>query len=180
MLGEDAEFSLDDAVLTRRGSRSGERRWPLAGLRRAEIGVIARPPGPPLRSLVLVFERGRVVISSQGYAGLGPPRDLTPAFTPFARALLAAAAEAAPDAGFRRARSQAAGALVWAMLLIGFGALATLAAALFGGAFALGLDLGARLVFILLVVASAWPWVAESSRRRFDPRHVPAELLPAP
>ena len=161
------------------GSRSGERRWALARLKRAEMRRAYQGPVPTDYVLCLTFETGRAILVSRSYAGLGASRDQTAQFAGFCRRLLDLAAVAAPDARFLRGPSRFASALTWALVLLGAGAVATLLfAAASGPFFALGLDLGARLLFALFLLGAAWPWLADERRRSFNPAAADVEVLP--
>jgi hypothetical protein len=116
------------------------------------------------------------VLSSGSYGKLGPPSDQAAEFSRFCRALLGQSALASPQARFVRALPPAAGALAGAAGLLGVGALILVLSALAAGAPALGLDLGARMLFAALLVAVPWPWMADERRRSFDPRAVPADF----
>ncbi len=117
-------------------------------------------------------------MSSLNYAQIGRPRDQAEDFSQFCRALLSAAADAAPDARFVTAAPAFAAGLMGALALIGVGAAVVVLFALASGAPALGLDLGARLLFAALILGCLWPWVAYERRRAFDPRSIPPGLLP--
>lgn len=158
----------------RRGARTGERRWPLASLKRAEIGRAERGWATGERRLALTFAGGRVALTSASYDGLAARRDQGDAFAAFAGALLAQAAAAAPDARFLRAAPPFAMSLIWICGLLGAGAAIVAGFGAMSGAAALGLDLGARLTFVLLLLASLWPWLGDERRRAFDP------IAPAP
>jgi dihydroneopterin aldolase len=175
---ETLGFSLEDGDLVRVGSRSGTRRFSLRSLRRAELRRIRQGRTVLAYSLALRFEDGRVVISSMGYVGLGRPVDQSAAFARFCRAVLRQAAAASPGARFVTAAAPAAGALAGAVILLAAGAMLVFLSALAAGEPALGLDLGARLLFVALLSACPWPWLADERRRSFDPRAVPAGLLP--
>lgn len=160
----------------RRGARSGERRWALSGLKRAELSRVARGPMAGRQGLSLLFDEGRAAISSVSYEGLvRPPRDQDAAFAAFCRDLLVDAADAAPTARFLRGAPAIASTLVWAMALLGAGAGVTILFAAVSGSAALGLDLGSRLLFAALIVGCAWPWLTDEARRAFDPHNLPGE-----
>lgn len=172
-------FTLTGEDLVQRGTRSGERRWPLERLKRAEVRRLYAGPTPTDYVLALVFDGGRVSLVSRSYAGLSAARDQTPEFAAFCRRLLDLAADAAPQARYLRGPSRFAGTLNWALALLGSGAVATaLFAAMSGPFFALGLDLGARMLFATLLLACAWPWVADESRRGFNPAALSSDVLP--
>ncbi len=148
-------------------------------LKRAELRRAYQGPVATDYILALTFEGGRALLVSRSYAGLRGARDQTAEFAGFCRRLLDLASRAAPAAQFLRGPSRFASALIWALILLGAGSAATiLFAAASGSLFALGLDLGARLLFVMLLLASALPWVADPRRRAFDPADLPAEILP--
>lgn len=178
-MGEETVFTLAGGELVQRGARSGERRWPLARLKRAEVRRLYAGPTPTDYVLALVFDGGRTALVSRSYAGLGAARDQTAEFAAFSRRLLDLAADAAPHASYLRGPSRFAGTLNWALMLLGSGAVATiLFAAMSGAFFALGLDLGARMLFATLLLGCAWPWVADERRRAFNPAALSSDVLP--
>jgi len=161
----------------RRGARTGERRWPLTSLKRAEIGQADRGWATGERRLTLTFAGGKVALTSASYEGFAARRDQGAAFAAFARALLAQAADAAPGARFLRAAPPFAMGLAWTCGLLGAGAAIVAGFGALSGALALGLDLGARLTFVLLLLASLWPWLGDERRRAFDPGAPAPDLL---
>ena len=168
---------MEDGALVRR-SGSAEARWPLDQLTRAELSRLQRGPVRVDYVLALSFGRSRTAVLLPGHAGIAGSRDEAPAFVSFVRALLAQAADAAPEARFARGASQLAAAMLWTAALLAVGAGVTLLFAVSSGTAALGVDLAARQVFALLLLACVWPWMSQARRRGFDPRAVPRDLLP--
>ena len=147
-------------------------RWRLSTLRRAEMRRTAtRGLTPGHQVLVLNFAQGRTALSSVSYDGLGrPPYDQTPLFAAFTRELMIQAVTAAPAARFLRGAPAAAATLLWAIALLGAGAGVTILFAAISGSLGLGLDLGARLLFVTALLACVWPWLSDEGRRSFNPR----------
>jgi hypothetical protein len=170
LLRPDESFLIDGEDLVRR-SGQGDRRWPLTGLREARI--TRQPLGPQAARLVLQLRfgpRDHVTLTSHSISGIGRFQDDTAAFRAFALELLARA----PQARLARWGPTTAGSLWLVVIGLGIGALVMVASAIAGGAFALGLDLGARMVFLLLLAAAALPWLARAGR--LD-RLTPEDLL---
>jgi hypothetical protein len=148
-------FSLEGEVLVRRTDAGQETRWPLAEL--VEARAARHPLGPQLSRIMLQLRftgRRKVSLASHSIAGVGRFQDDTPAFRAFCLELLAHA----PQARLARGGSATLNSLWLVIAGLAFGALVMVASAIAGGAIALGLDLGARMVFLLLLVASALPW----------------------
>lgn len=170
LLRPEESFRLDGAELVRRTGQE-ERRWALSDLREARIA--RQPLGPQLTRLVLQFRfgrRDRVTLTSHSIAGLGRFQDDTTAFRAFALGAL----RRAPQARLTRGGSATVNSLWLVVIGLGVGALVMIASAVAGGAVTLGLDLGARMVFLLLLTASALPWLSRTGR--LD-RLTPEELL---
>lgn len=165
------EFSVEDGALVRRmGGSAREARWPLAGLRRAVL--VRHPIGGQARRLMLQlsFHRGRgVVLTSHSIAGLGRFDDRTAAFKTFGRRLLAEALAASPELRLSHAGALTASSLWWVIAALACGALVVAASAMASGATALGLDLGARLVFLLLLASCILPWMDGRAAAGLDP-----------
>ncbi len=166
-------WTLDAGTLVEtRGGR--ERRFPLTHLTRYRLA--ADPNGGRQRSLLVTFGRRRLVITSQSYVGPGRFEDRLASFSTLARALAAVGADLAPRARFGLARLAPRTALTWVMGLLTFGAAATLVFSLTAGMVAVGVDLTARMVFVLLLLFAALPWLGRGAD--FDPHDPPSDLLP--
>lgn len=164
-------FSVDGDVLVRRTDAGAETRWPLAEL--VEARAARHPLGPQLSRTMLQLrfaDRRRVSLASHSIAGVGRFQDDTPAFRAFCLELLSRA----PQARLARGGSATVNSLWLVIAALAFGALIMVASAIAGGAIALGLDLGARMVFLLLLVASALPWLDRAARAS---RLTPQDLL---
>ncbi|MET3666865.1 hypothetical protein [Caulobacter sp. 1776] len=151
-----------------------ERRFPLASLTRYRLS--ADPKGGRRRSLLLTFGRRRLAIVSQSYLGPGRFEDRLHAFSTLARAIAAVGADLAPRARFGVARLEARAAFTWVMGLLAFGASATLVFSLTAGMASVGIDMAARMSFVLILMFAALPWLGQEPR--FDPLDPPADLLP--
>lgn len=171
-------WSLEDGDLVRR--RGGqEMRRPLAALTRMTLRRRLNRYGPDVALAQLQFGRATIVFSSQGWRGLGQPEDCIAAFSAFVRALAAEAADHAPSARYQIAGQAAAwsqGGLYWIAALLGAALLTMVAMALSARQLGLGLDLGARLLFVLILLFAAAPWLPGGGARRFDPRNLPPDL----
>jgi hypothetical protein len=170
LLGPEEHLSLEGGTLVRRTGK-GEQRLALAELREARIS--RHPLGPHTSRLVLQLRfQGRrpMPLTSHSITAVGRFRDDTAAFRGFALELL----RRAPQARLARGGSAAVNSAWLIIVGLGFGALVMVGAAAAGGALALGLDLGARMVFLVLIAASALPWLGRAAR--LD-RLTPEELL---
>lgn len=166
-------WTLDAGTLTQ--TRGGlERRYPLTALTRYRLA--AAKDGGPRRVLTLSFGRTKVVLTSQSYAGPGRYEDRLAGFSTLARAVAAVGADLAPRARFGVARLQARSALTWVMGLLALGAAAMLAFSLSAGMAGVGLDMAARMSFVLLLMVAALPWLGRGAD--FDPHDPPSDLLP--
>lgn len=117
------------------------------------------------------------MIASHSWIGPGRFDDRLEAFSPFVRAIAAAAADQAPRARYATAGVEVGEAFLWTMGLLGIGAAVLLAASISAGAAALGVALAARLVFVLILMLAALPWV-KGRTSTLDPRAIPRSLLP--
>lgn len=171
-------WSLADGDLVR--TRGGqETRRPLVGLTRMTLRRRLNRYGPDVALAQLRFGRTTLAFSSQGWRGLGQPEDRTADFAAFVRALAAEAADHAPTARYQIAGQAAAwsqGGLYWIAALLGAALLTMVVMALSARQLALGLDLGARLLFVLIMLLAAAPWLPGGGGRTFDPRNLPADL----
>ena len=143
------EWTLADGELVeRRGAR--ERRFPLKDLRRLSItDGLAQAD----------FARGRVRIPARSFGRGGRLEDRGESFVRLTEALAADSAAHAPRLRLGQPPRQAADMVVWTIVLCGAGVLAVMAAAAMIGAWALGLALSARLLFVLILAAAALPWI---------------------
>jgi hypothetical protein len=166
LLRPEEHFTIVDGRLVRRMAGRREASWPLAGLRRAQLMRHAIG-GPANRSMLQLSFRGRrgVILTSHSVLGLSRFDDRTAAFKRFGRDLLDQAMALTPGVRLGRAGALSASALWWAIGALGCGAVVVTASAMASGATALGLDLGARLAFLMLVVAAAAPWVDRGAAR---------------
>ena len=151
-----------------------ERRFPLTSLTRYRL--TAAPDGGRRRSLLVTFGKRRLVIVSQSYLGPGRFEDRLSSFSTLARALAAVGADLAPRARFGLARLEARTAFTWVMGLLAFGSAATLVFSLTAGMAAVGVDMAARMAFVLILMVAALPWMGGGVT--FDPHDPPSDLLP--
>jgi hypothetical protein len=86
-------------------------------------------------------------------------------------------ARAAPHVRFETDGGRLAGLLVIAASLLGAGAGAMALAATMAGLAPLGLDLAARLGFLLILVFAVTPWIGQAAPRVLDPGDLPHALL---
>lgn len=171
-LQPETVWTLEAGVLVETRGRS-ERRFPLTSLTRYRLTV---GQDGRRRGLLLTFGRRRIVIVSQSYQGPGRFEDRLASFSTLARAVAAVGADLSPKARFGVARLEARAALTGMIALTAFGAVATLAFSLSAGMAAVGIDMTARMVFVLLLLAAALPWIGAG--RAFDPHDPPTDLLP--
>lgn len=160
-------YGLQDGVLVRATGRRNAQ-WPLDGLRRFTLGLRRTPYAKPVCVLRLDF-KGHVETL------VGDPHDED--YAVFVRALAAEAGRRAPHARFQAegGRIGAALTLTAALLAAGAGALALIAA--MAGMAPLGLDLAARLAFLLILIFALTPWIERLGPRPLDPDALPDSLL---
>lgn len=151
-----------------------QRRFPLSSLTRYSLATAK--DGGRRRSLLLTFGRRRVSIASQSYVGPGQFEDRLAGFSTLARAVAAVGADLAPRAKFGLARFDAPTALTWVMGLTAFGAAAMLLFSLTAGMAAVGVDMAARMSFVLILMFAGLPWLNRAAP--FDPHDPPSDLLP--
>lgn len=131
----------------------------------------------PRRALVLRFAKGRYMIASHSWTGPGRFDDRMATFSPLVRAIAETGADLAPHARFATAGLELGEAFVWTMGLLGMGIVVLLLSSIGAGAASLGITLAAHLLFVLILMFAALPWL----RRRtatLDPRAIPLALLP--
>jgi hypothetical protein len=170
----ETAWTLEGAELVeRRGPR--QRRFSLSALTAFRL---AKPrEGGRRRVLILAFGRRKTVLTAQSYVGPGRFEDRLARFSLFARAVAGAGADLAPRARFELAGVMAAReGLTWIMGLLAFGALAMLLLAFTPGMTGLAVEIAARMVFVLLLLAAALPWLGRGEG--LDPHALPEELLP--
>lgn len=166
-------WTLKDGTLVEtRGVRV--RGFPLSALTRFRLA--AAPSGGHRRVLQLSFGRARVIIIAQSYVGPGRVEDRLASFSAFARILAHQAADAAPAARFNLARIEARPALTWVAGFLAIGVVALLLSSLGAGMAGVGVDMAARMSFVLILLLAALPWLSRGDG--FDPRDPPRDLLP--
>jgi hypothetical protein len=165
--GPREQFALEGDVLVRLTGRR-QTRWPLARLRRFTLGVRRSPYAKPLRFVRLRFAGQNQTIVC------GPEAT---DYAIFVCALARAAAHAAPDVRFQAEGGRLAGLLVMSAALLGAGAVAMALAAVMAGLAPLGLDLAARLSFLLILVFAVTPWISRAAPAALDPQALPRALL---
>ena len=166
-------WALTDGTLVEtRGQRV--RGFPLSALTRFRLA--AAPRGGHRRVLQLSFGRAKVIIIAQSYVGPGHTEDRLAGFSAFVRTLARQAADAAPRARFTLARIEARPALTGVIGLLALGTAAVLASSLGAGMAAVGIDMAARMGFVLILLLAALPWLSRGDG--FDPRDPPRDLLP--
>lgn len=172
-----AEWTVEDGVLVRRSGK-GEARWPLADLTRFTLLRRVNRYGADLRMAQLKFGKLNAGFTSQSLHGLGRPQDQTPQFAAFVRALAVEAAEQAPAARFETGASAvlAGGGLWWIVGLLGAGTAAMAAMGFSAGMWRIGVDWSARLLFVLILLFAAAPWLPGRASLTFDPRAIPKAL----
>jgi len=153
---------------------SKTRRFALADLRVFRLSSL---PNSPRRAVALQFARGRCVIPSHSWRGPGRFDDRSETFSPLVRELAEQAADLAPRARFATAGIEIGEAFLWTMGLLGIGAVVLLVSSISAGAVALGVALAARLVFVLILMLAALPWL-RGRTASLDPRAIPRVLLP--
>lgn len=166
-------WTLDAGTLTETRGKI-VRRFPLSSLTRYRLA--AATDGSRRRVLTLSFGRAKVVMTAQSYAGPGRFEDRLASFATLARALAAVGADLSPRARFGVARLRARTALTWVMGLLGLGIAAMLLFSLTAGMAGVGIDMAARMAFVLILMLAVLPWLSRGAD--FDPHDPPADLLP--
>ncbi|PVM83785.1 hypothetical protein [Caulobacter endophyticus] len=169
----ETAWTLEGGTLVeRRGAR--ERRFDLAHLRRFRLAMPRG--GGRRRALMLSFGRQRVAIASQSWRGPGVYEDRLESFSLLARAIAAVGADLSPHARFETAgfKLRDATTLVTGLLAVGAGALLLLAIS--SSMRGMAIDLAARMIFLLLLIFAALPWLPRGEA--LDPHDLPARWLP--
>jgi hypothetical protein len=171
-----AEWRLEDGVLVLSGK--APRAFPLSDLRSARLIPSARRQGLKTVTLRLAFRKGVAAVGSHGFGPKLAYLDQTSAFAPFVRALLLEAQHQAPSARYQVGSERTRGVFFGAGAILAAGLVLVLMAAIAAGELTLGLEMAARLSFVLIVMLAIWPWLSGLNVRRFDPGAPPPELLP--
>lgn len=166
-------WTLDAGTLTETRGKI-VRRFPLPALTRYRL--TSATDGSNRRVLALSFGRAKVVLTAQSYVGPGRFEDRLKSFSTLARAIAAVGADLSPRARFGVARLQARQALTVVMGLLAFGAAAMLMFSLTAGMAGVGVDMAARMSFVLILMLAVLPWLGRGAD--FDPHDPPSDLLP--
>lgn len=161
LLRPPERFRLEGDTLIRTTDAGQETRFALADL--LEARVSRHPLSPQLSRLLLQLRftgRRRISLTSHSIGGVGRFEDDTLGFRAFALEVL----RRAPQARLARGGAATVNSLWLVIAALACGALLMIGSAIAGGAIALGLDLGARMIFLLLLVASALPWLDRAAR----------------
>lgn len=170
-------WSLEDGDLVRRRDGAPDRRWALSGLRRVTIGKGGNRYAPGRTVARLTFRDGAVQIGSHGFSGLGRFDDQSTAFAAFVREVCAQGAVAAPTTRFDTGAPTIQGMMFGTGALLAGGAVVILLSSLMSGMFGLGIEIAARLFFVLCLMLAFAPWIGDARASRFDPKAIPPEVL---
>jgi hypothetical protein len=147
---------------------------PLSNLTR--MTLIPTGPRRAYPSADLAFGMRRITVPSAGFG----PRGVEPrgdSFAALVQDLALQARAAAPKARFVLAgATDRRSPLVWAIALIGAGALVMALMAFSPSAAGIGVSLAARMAFVALLLGAALPWMGPGGRD-FDPAAIPAGAL---
>jgi hypothetical protein len=172
-IGPDTVWVVEDATLIEQRGKS-RRVLPLAML--SELTLNTVQPGRPYPSLVLRFGWRRLTVPGASFSA-GGVRATPEDFAAFVRKFAPMARSCAPGAPFRLGgRKDRRGPLVWAIVLLGAGAIGLALTALGSVTRSLGLSLAAWLAFAALLVAAVLPWL-EATDAGFDPEAIPDALF---
>ena len=172
LTGETTWAIVDGALIQRRGKTTLA--LPLSGLTR--MTLIPAGPRRAYPSASVAFGMRRVTVPGASFGPRGvEPR--TESFSALARDLAAQARTAAPKARFVLAgANDRRTPLLWAIALIGAGALVMGLMSFSPTAAGIGVSLAARMAFVGLLFGAALPWLG-SGGRAFDPAAIPADAL---
>ncbi len=169
----ETAWSLEGGTLVeRRGGR--ERRFELSHLRRFRLAMPRG--GGRQRALMLSFGRQRVAIASQSWRGPGLYDDRLESFALLARAIAAVGADLSPHARFETAGFKLRDATTLVVGLLAAGALTLLMLAISSSMRDMAIGLAARMVFLLLLIFAALPWLPRGEA--LDPHDLPRRWLP--
>lgn len=172
LLGETSWRIEDGVLIQQRGKTSLA--LALSGLTR--MTLIPAGPRRPYPSAALAFGVRRLTVPSASFGPRGvEPR--TDSYTAFVRALAVQARGQAPKARFLLAgATDRRGPLLWAIALIGAGALVMVLMSFNPAAAGIGLSLAARMAFVGLLLGAVLPWIGPGGRE-FDPAAIPNAAL---
>lgn len=172
LFDKPATWRLDGDILIE--SRDGkDKAWRLADLRLARLVAGTNRYVPGERILRLSFRKGGAAISSHSVLGLAQYRDQGDEFSDLVRDICERADQAAPTARFELGANRGAGLFVGAAAILGCGIVMLLIGAIAARQWALGAELVARFVFVLLLMLAVAPWLPGAQARRFDPKAAP-------
>jgi hypothetical protein len=174
LVGETAWRLEDGVLIQQRGKTTAA--YPLSALTRLTLN----PAGArrPYASASLAFGLRRLTIPSASFGarGVEPRAD---SFASLLRALCLQAKAAAPKARFVLAGGvDRRSPLLWAICLIGAGALSMAMMSFNPASAGIGLSLAARMAFVGLLLGAVLPWLGPGGRD-FDPAAPPSGVLPA-
>jgi hypothetical protein len=172
-LTSETTWAIADGMLIQSRGK-GKLTLPLSGLTRMTL----IPAGPrrayPSASLAFGMRRVTVPGASFGPRGVEPRAE---SFSALVREMAKQAKTAAPKARFVLAgATDRRSPLLWAIALIGAGALVMALMSFSPAAAGIGVSLAARMAFIGLLLAAALPWIGPGGRD-FDPAAIPSGVL---
>lgn len=173
LIGETSWAIADGALVQQRGKTILS--LPLSGLTR--LTVVPAGPRRPYPSATAAFGLRRVTIPSASFGprGVEPRSD---SFTSLVRDLARQGTAAAPKARFVLAgATDRRSPLLWAIALIGAGAVVMALMSFNPAATGIGVSLASRMAFIGLLLGAALPWLGPGGRD-FDPAAIPTGVLP--
>ncbi len=172
LIGETTWAIENDVLIQKRGKTTLA--LPLSGLTR--MTLIPAGPRRAYPSLSLAFGMRRISVPAASFGPRGvEPRTQT--FSALVHDLAVQARAAAPKARFVLAgAADRRSPLVWAIALIGAGALVMALMAFSPSAAGIGVSLAARTAFVALLLVAALPWMSPGGRD-FDPAAIPDGVL---
>jgi len=172
LTGETTWAIADGALIQSRGKATLA--LPLSDLTRMTLIPAGARRAYPSASLAFGLRRITVPCASFGRRGVEPR---TTSFSAFVRDLAAQANAAAPQARFMLAgATDRRTPLLWAIALVGAGALVMALMSLSPAAAGIGVSLAARMAFVSLLLGAALPWM-DPGGRDFDPVAIPDGVL---
>jgi hypothetical protein len=172
LIGETTWAIVDGVLIQSRGKATLA--LPLSGLTR--MTLIPAGPRRAYPSASLAFGMRRLTLPSASFG----PRGVEPrseSFSVLIRDLARQAKAASPAARFVLAGAiDRRSPLVWAIALVGAGALVMALMSFSPAAAGIGVSLAARMAFVALLLGAALPWMGPGGRD-FDPAAIPAGAL---